>query len=218
MSNIIKKNTESSNFSIANIDIKSLIDFDIWDNRKVYTQSRLNKFNAHLLEFLTVDKSIEIDNLKSEDFSDLFESVVKRYVQTKSNNKQKLFISILTNYIKCPYPNIDRAEIFMDLISILDETAIWILDKHLTCAQEYDMIQNGSFNTEEKERKSTLIKELRESNFYGLSNDQFLYYKQTLYSKGLLIDSGIGAIGVPPFKTMNITQFGKDFIFFIKSS
>lgn len=54
--------------------------------------------------------------------------------------------------------------------------------------------------------------------FYGISEDEFLYCKQSLYSKALLVDSGIGGIGVRPFQIMSITQFGLKFIGFLKDN
>lgn len=58
----------------------------------------------------------------------------------------------------------------------------------------------------------------REAYFYNLNEEEFLYSKQKLYSLGLLIDSGIGAIDVEPFEIMSITSFGKRFINFIINS
>ncbi|SHJ27627.1 hypothetical protein SAMN02745146_2720 [Hymenobacter daecheongensis DSM 21074] len=57
----------------------------------------------------------------------------------------------------------------------------------------------------------------REAHFYNISEKQFLYYKQNLYSKALLIDSATGgdSYGYTPFAAMGITEFGKEFLEFL---
>ena len=55
----------------------------------------------------------------------------------------------------------------------------------------------------------------RKGTFHGLSDDEFLYYKQILLSKGLLTDAGVGSVGHVPFLYMSITEFGIKFIDFL---
>jgi hypothetical protein len=59
------------------------------------------------------------------------------------------------------------------------------------------------------------IEKYRQASFYNLLEDDFLYLKQILVSKALLIDSGVGSIGHIPYFHMRITLFGKQFINYI---
>ncbi|MFA4869589.1 MAG: hypothetical protein WC623_15400 [Pedobacter sp.] len=58
----------------------------------------------------------------------------------------------------------------------------------------------------------------RRADFYGLAEDDFLYLKQILASRALMIDGGIGAIGHVQYLHMKITTFGKHFIDYIRES
>jgi len=56
----------------------------------------------------------------------------------------------------------------------------------------------------------------RKPEYFGINDSEFLYYKQTLYSKGLLIDKGFGTFGgSTPFLRMWVTDFGQQFLNFI---
>lgn len=68
------------------------------------------------------------------------------------------------------------------------------------------------------EEQNKQLEKYRNSEFYNLSDEEFLYSKQKLSSLGLLIDSGVGGIGTRPFQKMSITTFGKRFIEFITNS
>jgi hypothetical protein len=74
-------------------------------------------------------------------------------------------------------------------------------------------------NQAKVEKYNTLVKSLqkfRESDFFKLSESEYLYYKQTLFSKGLLIDKGGGTYdGGKPFFYMWLTEFGQKFLEFI---
>jgi hypothetical protein len=54
------------------------------------------------------------------------------------------------------------------------------------------------------------------AEFYSIEVSQLDYYKQNLYSKALLIDMGIGTFGYMLFAHMGITEFGKEFLRFLK--
>ena len=219
-------------------------------------QQRLNSFLEELAKFLTENQEdINIDNIRSEDFIDLFESVITRVVKTQSEIKRQRFKDILINKIKVPYYNIDNADIHLSLICELSEKAIEILSGHgvfnnkfeeekqrkidiedqinkttLEVQQEWKNNRSGHANryssvNSEKQKLETQLRELeqyfsslekyRTAEHYNITETEFLYYKQSLASKALLIDSGVGSIGCRSFEIMSITQFGQDFINFI---
>ena len=80
-------------------------------------------------------------------------------------------------------------------------------------------LENELFDLENNFGKKTNelnnLKNINNSSHFSLSNDQYLYYKQRLFSKGLLIDNAVGSIGGRPFQVMGITQFGVEFIDYI---
>ena len=65
-------------------------------------QKRLNQFVEILAENFTEDSEINLDNIKTENFSDLFESVLRRVVQTKSELKLNRFKDILIKELNNP--------------------------------------------------------------------------------------------------------------------
>ncbi len=230
----------------------------LFDYRSKVKQNRLNIFTEFLIAFFIDNPEIDPQSLKTEEFSDLFESVVRRVLQTKSKEKHARFRNILIRQIRQPYQDIENAETYLDLIGALNETAIWILREHLEFTEAYEVIDpirkvvisrttSGQEkinkmpgNTQEEQEKREIVKtelkidqevveqynkqitglqEFRKAMHYNISESEYLYYKQTLYAKGLLIDKGLGG-GMgnnPPFQWMWITEFGRKFIEFLKS-
>lgn len=214
-------------------------------------QERVNRFIELLSDYFIVDRDTNLENLKSEDFGDLFESVIQRVSKTKSLEKHKQLRNVLVNKIENPLSDISDYETYLDLITGLSEYEIKILSNH----QKFD----HSYETEKEEindlksRTSSIsveveqhlhlrskgldsdynlllskqnrinrqivtklenlgsLDEVRRPDYYGLSDYKFMYYKQSLSSRGLLVDSGIGT---KPFELMSITEFGKEFINF----
>ena len=76
-------------------------------------------------------------------------------------------------------------------------------------------VQEIEMQRQKLEQYFLSLEERRMAEYYGISKAEFLYYKQSLASKALLIDWGVGALDVRPFEIMNITRFGEDFINFI---
>jgi len=225
-----------------------------FDYRSRLKQNRLNHFIQLLSEFFTSQSDFDVDSLKTEEFSDLFESVVRRVLQTKSKEKHARFRDVLAEQAFHPNAEIDSAELYLDLIGSLDELAIRILCAHRVFLRAYDEIdpkrkkildqlekigrevndlrRDSSKNKAAINRllasikKNEEIKEaydadllrlqkFRDADFYQLSESEYLYYKQTLYSKGLLIDKGLGTYDSRSFYYMWITEFGLKFLEFI---
>ncbi len=91
-------------------------------------QKRLNVFNEMLIEYFEkVNKEdINIDNIKTENFHDFFNSILKRVVTTKSEEKMRRFRQILINGLNSSN-EIDFSETFLDITSRLNEEQIEIL-------------------------------------------------------------------------------------------
>jgi hypothetical protein len=228
----------------------------LFDCRSRIKQERINGFIEKLAEFFSSNPDVNYDRLKTEDFSDLFESVLKRVMDNKSKEKQEHFKNVISGYLTQPNHPIDNSSIFLDLLHDLDEVALIILINHRYLNAEfqnadhelsqltrlipeleekykrekdiYDIGYANNISTVSAElhvakaRQQKLkqeiqrMEEYRRSEFYGLSDDDFLFYKQLLASKGLLADNlSAGAVGGQPFTYMHTSEFGKRFIDFI---
>lgn len=228
----------------------------VFDYRSRLKQNRLNSFVELLSAFFTVHPDIDPEQLKTEEFSDLFESVIRRVLQTKSKEKHLRFRDILTRQILYPANETESAEICLDLISTLDEMAIRILQEHQIYGNHYaginpnrqiildklqadgeqfnelkrdfnaNKVQIGKLETKMKKNQAKVddfnttvlaLQKFREAEFFGLTDSEYLYYKQTLYAKGLLIDKGIGTYsGTSTFHYMWLTEFAERFLAFIR--
>ena len=215
-------------------------------------QKRLNKFVEILAENFTEESEINIDNIKTEDFYDLFEAVLQRVVRTKSESKLKRFKDILIRQLNNPSKRTELNDHYLDLISNLTEEEISILYNHRHFTMEYEnkidemnrhknnldslknqmdkeRIQIGESKFKEPFDRLTItyekckkhidsLSKYKTAEYYGLEENVFIFYKQRLFSKGLLIDDRMKRIGNLPFSHMGITEFGIEFIDFIKSN
>ena len=101
-------------------------------------QKRLNKFIEILSEYFSQNEEINIDNIKTEDFNDLFESVLRRVVRTKSEKKLIRFKDILIKELKKPSEETEIINLYLELISSLTEEEIIILKHHKNFNAEYE--------------------------------------------------------------------------------
>lgn len=221
----------------------------VFDYNGRLKQNRLNKFIEILAESFTTNSNINLDNIKTEHFNDLFEAVIKRAVTTKSESKLRRFRDILINELINPSES-ETVDIYLDLINNLSENEILVLYHHRHFDKSYvqeisrrdELRENLNQAIENKKRETNIIgislhndttsnietelrdirnkheklKEFRSPTFYQLDEDKYFFYIQRLYSQGLLIDIGIGRIGMDPFYMMSITEFGINFLNFLK--
>jgi len=213
-------------------------------------QKRLNHFIEILAENFTEDSQINIENIQTEDFNDLFESVLRRVVCTKSELKLRKFKDILINELNFPTKQIELVELYLDLINDLSEEEISILYYHkyfdLAYVDKIDKmnrLKNQLYSVKENQKKETIIidqstyskekieleqriekfekwfanlRKYKTAEFYNLDDNKFMLFKQRLFSKGLLLDNRMSRIGSGKFQHMGITEFGQEFIEFIK--
>ncbi len=214
-------------------------------------QKRLNKFVEILAQGFTENSGINIENIKTEDFNDLFESVLRRVVQTKSESKLIRFKDILVKELSQPSERAEIIDHYLDLISTLTEEEITILYHHRHFDTEFEkeidelnLLRDNLQSLEQQMKKQSVVfgeseykkprdevkskhekqkskldafQKYREAEFYNMNEKDFLFYKQRLVSRGLLIDNRNNRVGYVPFDHMGITEFGIDFIRFIKN-
>jgi hypothetical protein len=213
-------------------------------------QKRLNHFVEILAENFTEESEINIDNIKTENFNDLFESVLRRVIQTKSELRLKRFKDILIKELNSPTEQTELVELYLDLISTLSEEELSILYYHRFFDNNYEdeidklnKLRDKLNSVKEKQKRETIIidrskyadekieaengiskienwleplKKYKTAEFYDLTDNRFMFFKQRLFSKGLLVDNVRNRISGGTFQNMGITEFGIEFIEFIK--
>lgn len=124
---------------LANIPyVGAILNEVIYDFRGRIKQERINNFVILLSEYFGNNPVKDEGILTSEDFGDLFEAVLKRVALTKSQQKHARFRDILINYINHPYLDSDDTDVFLELISYLNDTAIIILKHHKIFDADFD--------------------------------------------------------------------------------
>lgn len=109
----------------------------IFEYRGRIKQNRLNKFTELLSEYFANSSEVNIEKIQSEDFSDLFEAILKRVVETKSEQKLRRFRDILTNSINANLDH-ENSERYLDLTSNLTEIDVSILKNHQLFDNTFD--------------------------------------------------------------------------------
>ncbi len=200
--------------------IDTLLNDCLFENRSRIKQDRLNSFTNSFAEYMVGinESEIDIEYIKSDDFSDIFESIVRRVMLNGSKEKATVFKNVLLNHILGKNKT-DHSETFLDILSRLNEKQIIILDV-------YRKIKNKEIHLDEDLPKRgitdlgfelRLAKE-RNAGYFGLDKNVYQFYIQDLFAKGLLFDDGINQISVGPFQLMEITQFGMGFLSYIEKS
>ena len=249
--NEILISTAKSAFSLIPFAGPALTEL-VFDYNGRIKQNRLNRFIELLSDYFK-DNSTDtnIENINTEDFNDLFESIIKKVFTTKSEEKVKRFRDILIKELNNPSEETQLTALYLDLIDTLSEEEIIILEGYSNFNMAYYTRLDGQskleselselledFKTKEflksDENLQFAIKTLQdniddfsclkeslskftEARYYNLTESKFKFYKQRLFSKGLLTDEGIDRIGIKGFEMMMITDFGEEFINFVKN-
>jgi hypothetical protein len=96
------------------------------------------------------------------------------------------------------------------------------MNKARNKVDKFEKLKQHDKGTEAKQRFSELKEKVdsfskyRGADFYNLDEKKFIFYKQRLFSKGLLIDNPSNRIATIPFQAMGISEFGKEFVKFIE--
>lgn len=102
----------------------------LFEFRNKIKQERLFKFVDLIKEhFSKENPDINIDNATSEEFSDLFESVLNKVSKTRNEKKMESFKNLLLRGMKSK-DEINDCELFSELLLGLTEVEVELLDKH----------------------------------------------------------------------------------------
>ncbi len=174
--------------------------YNYWNNVK---QERLNIFVEKFKDYLEKNNNDEINPefLRTEDFAQFFELVLRKVTETKSHKKLEVFKDILINNIKAREIN-DFADTFLNLISQLHEKQIELLK---------DLHNNEKHFSEKKELGDNTNYE-----FKSLYKEMYEVYAQDLIAKGLIDVHNTS--GPMKMQTMLLSVYGKQFLQFISNS
>jgi hypothetical protein len=238
--------------------IGSVLNEVIYESRARIKQERINKFISLLHDYMcnvSID-SIDFEYVKSDDFSDLFESVLKRVALTKSEEKMRRFKKVLVSEIQNP-TRTDFVETFLDIITRLDEVQIKILndikiatkncgglhEKVFKLQDEISKIENDLSQNKKSDNERLIVLSLQQSKTekenrlkillnilvdnqryynsdnYGITHNQYVFYLQDLISKALLQERLIPRKIKAPFvtKIIELTTYGDEFLNFIQT-
>ncbi|MCD6066188.1 MAG: hypothetical protein K0S33_1014 [Bacteroidetes bacterium] len=161
-------------------------------------QERLNLFVEKLREYMEQIHEDEInpEYLKSEDFLQLFESVIRKVVETRSEEKLSRYRDILVNNIKAQ-KSADYSETFLTLVSQLQEEQIVTLN-----------------NLNRYARESEWPKDQQDEWFGKFITELYNVPTQDLIAKGLIEMKETKSPGIKIWPM--VTEYGKQFILFIR--
>jgi hypothetical protein len=145
----------------------------VFDIRGRVKQERLNKFTELFADYFIGKSDFDSDVLKSEDFGDLFEAVLRNVVQTKSEAKYRRYSDILIKQIENKLPNADNSARYLELISVLDEMEILILYNHRVFDTSFKINEERLQSMKEEKRNLNLqYNEQLELSAAGHANDK----------------------------------------------
>jgi hypothetical protein len=191
----------------------------VFELRGRVKQKRVNNFIIELKKYMeTINgEEINFNYIESEEFGDIFESIIKRIIYNRSEEKLHRFKKVLVKQMANP-SNSDHIESFLDIISKINEKQIHILDIH-------KKIKSGELGSDNNlmDRNhidaghTTEISECRKPEYYDLDKGTYQFYVQDLISKALLADMGMNRLVVEPFQILEITKLGLNFLKFIET-
>ncbi len=179
---------------------------------------RLNRFVEEFEKYVRSMGSCEVDQkyLKSEEFGDIFESILRRVVNTASEEKVHRFKKILLNEATRPYES-DFKETFLDIAFRINEDQIQILKHFWNVKDGCESEDNSEQKVVDGEGAEASLK--YKANLLGFDESKYLFYVQDLISKSLLFDEYVGVFGgAKPYTNLRITPFGEEFLKFIEGS
>lgn len=147
----------------------------IFEHRSRVKQNRINDFVQSLSDYF---EKLEIEHPKtshilSDEFGDIFETIIRKVSQTSSKEKAKRFKLILANQLLNIKPT-DFIETYIEIISSLNDVQIRILEAHINFKSESEKkseeLSNASKTLNELKAVSYRLREKSEKG--TLKNDE----------------------------------------------
>jgi len=200
----------------------TILDEVLFEYRSRVKQERLNRFVEEFERYVRSMRSCEVDQkyLKSEEFGDIFESILRRVVNTASEEKVHRYKKILLNEIKHIYES-DFKETFLDIAFRINDDQILILNhfREVKGPEPENNPERGVIDGRDARDEGARASLNRERDLLGFNESKYLFYVQDLVSKSLLFDEYVGVFGgAKPYTNLGITPFGEEFLGFIEGS
>ncbi len=180
---------------------------------------RAQGFTGGFLEDIKSNDPDKVDweYLLSEEFLDFFYSVLRRVINTTTEEKIRRFKKILLNEAIRPYKS-DFKETFLDIAFRVNEDQIQILKHFWNARDSCESEDNSEQRVVDGEGAEASLK--CKANLLGFDEAMYLFYVQDLISKSLLLDEAIALFGgrTKPYINLRITPFGEEFLRFIEGS
>lgn len=233
-SNIEKANSVSKEFTIGIIKgaigtipvFGGYLNEALFDIRGRIKQTRFEKFVKSLEEQLALlsENNINQAFLQTEEFSDILENIFNKVVLTQSKEKTEIYRNMLVHSIDMSKIEIlDITTFFLEIVNNLSEQEL-ILLKSLRHKYTSSLLTNeledfvNETNPEAKylhEVKSYQVNYAYEKIF-GLNKIDFRLCFESLISKSLVYDDGLGGIGGGELRSkIGLTHLGHRLIEFI---
>ena len=182
-----------------------------FDHRSRLKQERFEEFVGGLELDLgrLKDTAINHDYLKSEEFSDLLESLVRRVVQTADPQKRERMRRILVSQLQVPAPASDQ-ELFLDVAAAISEKELEILR---TYNEAFNRIRTESEPIDQPKRGA-----FREGWSYGVDEPSYRHHVQKLIARGLMFDDGVGRWSTSAMEIFEISDLGRAFLSYISAA
>jgi len=197
-----------------------ILDEVFFEHRSRVKQERLNRFvEAFEAYFRSVHPGeIDVEYLKSDEFGDIFESILHRVMHTASEEKMHRFKKILLNEMKHTYES-DFKETFLDILFHINEDQILILNhfREVKRSEPESNPEQGVIEGRDAGGEGARASLDHENDFLGFGKSKYLFYVQDLISKSLLYDEPPTLVGkIKPYTNLSITPFGEEFLGFIE--
>lgn len=205
---------------ISNIPfVGGILNESFFDFNGRVKQNRINYFIEELSKYMSSnlkEGDIDIKYIKSEQFNDLFDSILKKISLNHSNDRVKRFRDILVNQMIAPYES-DFSETFLELVSKINEKQIEILNV-------YRKVRIGEIPNDDNlmdrnildANHVTTLSSFRDAEYHKLDKNMYMFYVQDLVSKSLLLDDSVNRLVSKPYEILEITSFGLEFLMFIE--
>lgn len=166
--------------------IGTALNESFFDYRSRLKQQRINEFIENLIEYLTEKEiaSEAINRIKSEDFSDFFEDVIRKVSELRSVEKKKRLSVVLVNQIIEP-SEFDFTKTYLDIISKINEVQILILSNHISFEPQIQELEYRII--EIKSEINSLDKELKRSSSQKLNQRSPSEIDRDIAKKHLLL-------------------------------
>jgi hypothetical protein len=220
MSDIIKEETARSIYNIVMGFVPgSHVMTELADVKGRIQTERVNKFAEFLKEgFESVNESFDAENLKSEDFLDSFELIIRKVVNTKSEAKLKRYRNVL---LRNMFSHDSISEMFLKYVSLaenVNDIQVLIIDvmekqPRRTYLQIIRLLQEGKESTNDENAEETQNVTL--FNGQTISFDELRFLIHDLKVLGVFHTTTLSTYGgVVEYNEIN--QVGKGFLRFIR--